>query len=267
MRCGYERGHLEPSINDAAAHAAIDEGRRDNGLRALRELNFARLLDRIAPRLPGPRVLEVGAAHGWFVRQARRRGLDAHGIEPDEAVRALARRDGVELRGGFFPAALQAHERFDAIVFNDTFEHIPDARGTLRECALRLGEGGLLVVNLPSSRGIFYRVAKAARRFGVGGFFDRLWQKDLPSPHVHYFHAGNLARCAKLQGFEPVGCFHLPTVRLAGLYDRIAFVRTRQRWAAPAVWSAVVMAWPLLTLLPDIDVVTFRRAGGPPVAG
>lgn len=265
--CGYEGSLLTPSINEAPAHGAIDEGLRDSGLRDLREHNFAMLLDRVTPLLPGPRLLEVGSAHGWFVHAASARGLDTLGIEPDEAVCAAALRSGLPLRPGYFPQALQPGERFDAIVFNDVFEHIPGAVETLAACAQRLDAGGLLVLNLPSSRGLFYRTAKAFRRAGVRGFFERLWQKGLPSPHVHYFHADNLARLGRPQGFEPIATFHLPSVRLRGLYHRIAYVRTPLRWMAPLVWAGVVAGWPLLALLPDIFVVVFRRAAVRPGGG
>ena len=258
--CGYERAHLEPAINVDAAHGGLDEAQRDEGLRTLRDGNFRQLLDRVAPTLPGKRVLDVGAAHGWFVQLANARGLQAEGLEPDAAVCAQANRNGVPLRPGYFPQALRADERFDAIVFNDVFEHIPDAAAVLRACHERLGEGGVLVLNLPSSRGVFYRVSKVLQRLGLRGSFERMWQVGLPSPHVHYFDAANLARLGARHGFTAVDAFHLPSVRVRGLYARIASVRSG-RWKAPFVWLGVVLAYPLLAVLPaDIDVVVFRRS-------
>lgn len=266
--CGYERAHLEPSINEAAVHGTLDEGLRDAGLKSLREDNFRALLDRVGGLHPGAQWLDVGAAHGWFVQQARQRGYDTLGLEPDEQVRAQANRAGAGLRGGYFPQALHGGERFDVIVFNDVFEHIPDAAGTLQACHDRLQPGGLLVLNLPSSRGVFFRTSKVLWRLGLHGFFERLWQKGLPSPHLHYFHAGNLARLARRHGFDALDEFHLPSVRVRGLWQRIASVRGGTRLSAPVVWLAVVLAYPLLAVLPaDIDVVVFRRAGAAPGGG
>ncbi|MBC5764752.1 class I SAM-dependent methyltransferase [Ramlibacter albus] len=265
--CGYERAHLEPAINVGSAHDELDEAQRDTGLRALRDQNFRQLLDRLVPQLPGKRLLDVGAAHGWFVQRAAERGLQAEGIEPDEAVCAQAQRNGAPLRPGFFPQALREGERFDAIAFNDVFEHIPDAAGILRACHERLEQGGLLVVNLPSSRGVFYRTSKLLQRLGLPGSFERMWQKGLPSPHVHYFDAANLSRLGARHGFEAIDTFHLPSVRVRGLYSRIASVRSG-RWKAPIVWLGVVLAYPLLAVLPaDIDVVVFRRVAAPRSGG
>lgn len=266
--CGYESARLEPSINDAEAHAALDETLRDGGLKALRVGNFRELLDRVAPFRPGREMLEVGAAHGWFVALANTRGFHVTGLEPDARVCEQARRSGVPLRLGFFPDALQPGERFDVIAFNDVFEHLPDAVEALRVCRERLNDGGLLVINLPSSRGVFYRLSKLLWRLGAHGFFERLWQKGLPSPHLHYFRADNLNRLGRQEGLEAVTSFHLPSVRVQGLWQRIAYVRAGRNWSAPVVWLCVVAAYPMLALLPaDIDVVVFRRAAATRSAG
>jgi SAM-dependent methyltransferase len=259
-KCGYEQALLRPSINESAAHSGLDEALRDAGLKPLRQDNFRELLERVARLRPAGTMLEVGSAHGWFLEQARAQGFEATGLEPDEAVFTQAQACGVPVRSGYFPQALAAGERFDAIVFNDVFEHIPDAVGTMRACHERLNEGGLLVINLPSSRGIFYRVARWLQRIGARGPFDRMWQVGLPSPHLHYFNADNLTELGKRNGMERADAFHLASIRLRGLYARIACVRGG-RFAAPFIWLGVVIAMPLLALLPsDIDVVVFRRA-------
>jgi SAM-dependent methyltransferase len=259
-RCGYEQALLRPSINESAAHSGLDEELRDAGLKPLRQDNFRELLRRLVQlRAPGT-LLEVGSAHGWFLEQAQAHGFTATGLEPDEAVFAQAKARGVPVRFGYFPDALPAGERFDTIVFNDVFEHIPDAAGAMRACRDRLNDGGLLVINLPSSRGVFYRVSRAFQRLGARGPFERMWQVGLPSPHLHYFNAQNLAELGRRHGMDRVDAFHLASIRLRGLYARITSVRGGAL-AAPFVWLGVVACLPLLAVLPsDIDVVVFRRS-------
>lgn len=264
--CGYESALLSPSINQAAAHENVDERGRDAGLKALREANFRQLLDQIVRHTPpgtSMRLLDVGSAHGWFVKAATERGYDALGLEPDHAVCAQARRDGAHVREGFFPDALVEHEKFDVIVFNDVFEHIPASDRLLAQCTARLNPGGLLVLNLPSSRGLFYRTSKLLHRLGASGFFDRLWQKGLPSPHLHYFHARNLARLGARHHLSLVESSHLASIHLSGLYARITYVKSALRWLAPVVWLGVVAAYPLVRWVApsDIDVVIFRHEG------
>src|SRR5690606_11668960 len=114
----------------------------------------------------------------------------------------------------YFPDALAPGERFDAIVFNDVIEHIPDIGRALAACRERLAPGGMLLLNLPSSSGVFYRASKLLRRLGVAGHFERMWQKGLPSPHLHYVDPTNLARLLDRAGFVPVRRGRLATLRL-----------------------------------------------------
>lgn len=261
--CGYESAQLAPAINDASSHRNVDEARRDTGLKSLREVNFHQLLDRIGRHVApaGARLLDVGAAHGWFVQAAAARGFAVLGLEPDHAVCEQAQRNGVPVREGFFPDVLAAHEQFEVIVFNDVFEHIPHSDALLAQCIARLPPGGLLVLNLPSSRGIFYRTSKLLHRAGAGAFFDRLWQKGMPSPHLHYFNARNLTQLSARHGLTLVDSAHLASVHLDGLYARIAYVKSGLRWLAPLIWLSVVTAYPLVRwgAPSDIDVVILRR--------
>lgn len=159
--CGYEQGQLQPAINAPEAHQEINECARETGLRALRQSNFEKLVEVIRQHWPtaGGRLLDVGAAHGWFL-DAAENNFQVLGIEPDNQVFNAARKLGKPIRQGYFPEALHEGELFDIIVFNDVIEHIPDIHSILEACRERLTPGGLLVLNLPSSKGIFYRLAK-----------------------------------------------------------------------------------------------------------
>lgn len=190
--CNYEKANLQPTINLYSAHQLINEGARETGLRDLRISNFKKLLTSIKSLKPnGGRLIDVGCAHGWFLETVIN-DFDILGLEPDKNVFDATSRRGLPVRMGYFPDALNESEKFDVIVFNDVIEHIPDIENTLASCHQRLNEDGLLVLNLPSSNGIFYRLSKIFCYFGYSNFFERLWQKDLPSPHLHYFNLANL---------------------------------------------------------------------------
>jgi SAM-dependent methyltransferase len=166
--CGYEAGHFLPCINDAQSNSLIDESRRENGLKSLREQNFRELLQLILKYAPKKksRLLDVGAAHGWFVKMASGH-FEALGIEPDQAICKKAIEQGIPMMEGYFPEVVGDKERFDVIVFNDVLEHIPDVDKTLQACKKHLADGGLLVINLPSSNGFFYKTSKLLKRLGL----------------------------------------------------------------------------------------------------
>jgi SAM-dependent methyltransferase len=250
-RCGYEKTNLQPTINAQESQAAIDEAARAQALSSLRLENFKELLSEIeACQPPGPKLLDVGCAHGWFLDLASKT-FDVLGVEPDHRVGLEAAKPGRPIRLGYFPDALQPDEKFDVIVFNDVLEHIPDLEAVLAECQHRLNAKGLLVLNLPSSRGVFYRLARLLNRFGLPGPFERMWQVGLPSPHVHYFHLENLATLLKRKGFLVKKTGRLASVHLKGLYTRLAFTNDGQSLVKKlALYLGIVCALPVLRLLP-----------------
>jgi SAM-dependent methyltransferase len=220
-------------------------------LASLRLENFKELLAEIdACGPPGSRLLDVGCAHGWFLDLASKT-YDVLGVEPDQRVGLEAAKPGRPIRLGYFPDALQPNEKFDVIVFNDVLEHIPDLEGALAECHHRLNAKGLLVLNLPSSRGVFYRLARLLNRLGLPGPFERMWQVGLPSPHVHYFHSENLATLLQRKGFLVKKTGRLASVHLKGLYTRLAFTNDGQSlFKKLALYLGILCALPVLRLLP-----------------
>ncbi len=220
-RCGTWASTLHVGIN-GDAHHQLDEDLRETGLARLREQNNATVLDRLTTvgLSSSQTVLDVGAAHGWFVGAARDRGFRAEGIEPDDALATRARANGTSVRAGFFPDVLGADERVDAICFNDVLEHIPDVRLALTACYRHLSPGGLLSINIPNSRGLVYRVALLARRLSMRGLFDRLWQVGLPSPHLWYFDEAGISALCAAAGMKPVFAGRLPSLTRRGLWER-----------------------------------------------
>ena len=258
--CAYEKSTLAPTINEHSAHENIDESARETGLRELRVSNFRTLLSAIRTLKPGGgRLLDVGCAHGWFIETAMP-AFEVLGIEPDEAIYQSTAARGLPVRNGYFPDVLIASEKFDVIVFNDVLEHIPPVVDVLNACHDRLNDGGYLVVNLPSSSGVFYRLSRLFASAGYTGFFDRLWQKGLPSPHVHYFNESNLAELLKCYGFVSVAGGRLPVLSLAGLYTRISYTGKMGRLSKVFIYCAVAISLPILKLLPsDIIYVIARK--------
>lgn len=260
--CSYEGSTLEPHILEQAEGGDLDEASRHKALAGLRQANFSRLLGRLTGMVGDPdsrpRLLDVGCAHGWFIEMASKH-FDVTGIEPDRAVADATRQRGLPVRGGFFPDALDASETFDAIVFNDVLEHIPDVNATLRACRAHLAPAGWLVINAPSRRGFIYRLSKGLARAGMRGPFERMWQFEFPSPHVHYFDTESIDALAQRNGFELVQRMVLPSVAVSGLYSRIRYSREVSAAKAAIIAGAVTLAKPVLSVLPSDIEVWFLR--------
>ena len=155
---------------------------------------------------------------------------------------------------GFFPDVLVKDSKYDIITFHDVLEHIPDTNSILEACSQHLDKGGVLVVNCPSSTGLIYRISKLLRKVGIKVFFERMWQKDLPSPHLHYFNLRNLAMLANINGFEIILSGRLEAVNRDGLAERISYAGNTSPLARRIVWLGINLMLPLMNVLPS-DIV------------
>ncbi|MBC7625556.1 MAG: class I SAM-dependent methyltransferase [Aeromicrobium sp.] len=253
--CGYEKSDLQPAINLDVPHKLIDESSRETGLRELRIENFRALLEILKPIKPGGgRLLDVGCAHGWFLDIAKQ-DFEVLGVEPDKSVFEVTSKRGLPVRFGYFPEALEASEKFDVIVFNDVIEHIQDVENILSECNARLNDNGLLLLNIPNSRGTFYRLSKLFSLLGAHSFFERLWQKSFPSPHLHYFNSLNINQLLERSQFKVERCGYLPSLKFKGLYSRISYTNGDRFIVNSLVYLILtIFLLPIIHVLPK-DIV------------
>lgn len=260
MVCAYEKADLVPAINETLVHQGIDERIREVGLRSLRKSNFKKLLSVIIENgISSGRLLDVGCAHGLFMQVAATK-FSVFGIEPDLQVYERTARSGLPVRWGFFPQILEKNEQFDGIIFNDVFEHIPDVHGALDGCRSHLRDGGLLLLNLPSSSGIFYKTSRLLCRVSFCQIFKRLWQEGLPSPHIHYFNAKNISLLLKRNSFEVIKIGRLPSIQLKGLYSRVSYTGNQKLHVRLFFCFLITCAIPFLRMMPnDIMYIVSRK--------
>lgn len=255
--CGFLSSSLEVHINTRQ----IDEDKREFALHDLRRQNFETVLDWLAEAglKRSGRILEVGCGHGWFLMAARARGYEALGIEPDQHIASIAQANGATVRTGFFPDVIEPGEKFDAVIFNDVLEHLPNPFAALKDVRSCLVPAGIAAINLPVATGLFYRIADLLDRFGGQGPFQRMWQLGFPSPHLSYFSAVQLAALAARCGFEEILRRSLPSLRIRGLWQRLRYDPNQSIPFAVLMWLPLAVLVPLLRFLPhDIGVQFFK---------
>jgi SAM-dependent methyltransferase len=124
----------------------------------------------VGPYLRGD-VLEVGAGLGANTQLLRAHAAGVRRwvcLEPDSrlleqlrsSVRSLRERPDVEARLGTVES-LSPSEQFDAILYIDVLEHIPDDALEIRRAAARLRDGGHLIVLSPAHGCLFSPFDKA----------------------------------------------------------------------------------------------------------
>jgi SAM-dependent methyltransferase len=268
-RCDYWGSVLEPVTELRAKDEFLAQAERDdvqNPIEYLDELrvgNFRRILRHLSEQKPTPSgpVLEVGCGPGLFLTEAAAKGLTAVGIEPFEAMARRGQDNGCNIRLGLFPTCLEDSEQFDAIVFNDVFEHLPNAPEVLRTCLRHLVPGGLVVLNLPNSHGLFFRVSRLAAALGYRAPWNRMWQTMFYSPHLHYWSPESLGSLCDSVGFEPATApIPMTSVSLKGLWRRIrAAPNTSMSSAIFSLFGALCCAAAVPLFPSDCYAQVFRK--------
>ena len=241
----------------------IDEDQRMKALAQIRHLNFKLMLDRLAGCAGFPRnvsVLEIGCGHGWFLDEIKSRGYRRIGIEPDTYIADYARRAGHEVIAGYFPSALPTTARFEVVFFNDVFEHLPNIHEIVEALKRHTSENGWIVINLPVSDGVIFRLGRMAARLGIRGPYRRLWQQSLPSPHLSYFSGTNIKELFERHGFCLICSDSLNSITTKGLLDRIQHDRNISPFAAYLYYFCALIIAPALAMLPaDINFFAFQK--------
>jgi hypothetical protein len=128
----------------------------------------------------------------------------------------------------------------------------------------RLTPDGCVVLNLPDAHGLGFRLARALRRVGVRGPYDRLWQVGFPSPHLWYFTRRGLAALVGRHGLRVAYTGALPVFTRRGLWRRIHFDR-RPTPASAVQWAVLWALAPVFNRRATSDamllVVTRAPAG------
>lgn len=230
--CDYWGGDLVVDIESSTLESEGDEINDEqyiSSLDTLRAKNFAIILDEIAV-VTGVKklsILDVGCASGSFMRSAIARGHVVKGVEPNKPLCDYAQRQGLDVIGDYFPPRVAFEQKFDLIIFNDVFEHIPDINAIIEACRANLYPDGVLVLNLPNSDGLIFRVAKVLATMGVSGPWERLWQVMFKTPHLHYFNFKSLNKLLNKHGYKPVtDKKEIPTLQIEGTWSRLLLDRS-----------------------------------------
>jgi 2-polyprenyl-3-methyl-5-hydroxy-6-metoxy-1,4-benzoquinol methylase len=268
--CGLIVGTTSRRKPKLGQYANVDLQAYLTSVGALREEQSLDILSLVRPHVPaGARVLDVGCGFGAFLIRAREAGYAVTGIEPDQHACAGACRmlgEGV-VRHGTLQQVAPAPGSADVVATLDVLEHVPpsDHAAFARLMTDVLAPGGLWVIKVPSTEGLYYRLSamltRVAPRIGAT-FMRRLWQTEYEFPHAVYFDRASLNRWLHRHGFSVVDCRYLPEVPTGTLIDRLThdgdISRAQAYVLAPAVYIINAIEW--VRQRSDALVVLARRS-------
>ena len=255
-RCDYWAANFNPNVSDTS-DVLFDEKRDDEGiitfLNSIRVKNFNKILNLLINTIGiNKEILDVGCASGLFVEMANSMGYRVTGVEPNPAMYNSAIRRNLDVTFGYFPDSLNPLKKYDVIIFNDVFEHIPDINSILKSCVKFLNNDGILILNVPNSNGLIFKISKMLAFFGFSSPWNRLWQTMfLYSPHLHYFNASSLSLLVGKYKFKILKKqYELDSISINGLWERISIDRSNKTVLRLAIYFFIIAFYPLIKILP-----------------
>lgn len=188
------------------------------GSESVLRAEFARVVDVLKQHCrSGGRLLEVGSAYGFFLKEAQS-SFDVHGIElAKDAVDACHRAGLRNVQQGVVDEDTLARVGpVDAVVMLDVIEHLPDPFETLRLCNKILKPGGVILITTGDFDALIARLT------------GRHWRLMTPPQHLWYFSrtsfssmadslALNMVSCTRPWKLVPLSLILFQIARMAGI--------------------------------------------------
>jgi len=241
----------------------MDENERIKALRSLRILNSEIIIKEMRNLFGNEESkngLDVGCAQGWFLEVANRAGYNTEGIEPDSAT--IKKINGeYNIYIGYFPKDMPPNKKYDFIIFNDVFEHIPDSTELLKGCSKLLSDNGFLIINIPMRSGFFSKLGRLLYACGKREFLNRLWQFNFHSPHLYYYNRDNLIKIVEKNNFSFIKYRRLKTIDFHGIQARIAMDKKNGKVKQIAITLILMIMYPFIEYImpPDIGLFVFKK--------
>lgn len=151
---------------------------------------FVRYLQYVEKITNGPgRLLDVGAATGFFLSIAKERGWEVAGIELSDFAAAEGRKKGFEIRTGTLGTTDFLAGSFDLVTMWDVIEHVTNPAKELGLVWKLLKPGGIVAINTPDAGSLLAR------------FLGTNWHALVPPEHLYYFKVSNLSQVLSTQKF------------------------------------------------------------------
>ncbi len=144
-------------------------------------------------------VIEVASNDGSLLRCFQELGVKTLGVDPATNVAAMARANGVETVNEFFNLATAQRISAEygaakAVIGNNVLAHVDDTQDFLRGCKAVIGEGGLVIIEMPY----------------LGDLLNRTEYDTIYHEHLCYFSVNSLMRLCESAGLVIVRMDHVP---------------------------------------------------------
>lgn len=149
-------------------------------------------------------LLDIGCADGYLCLSAAKLGITCTGLNLHPESVAVARQRALGTNSTFYCEDFRDHEgKYEAVVFFEILEHLPDPKKAIEKCMDLLVDGGSLYISTPRDDhlGIELHLADKNRQS---------WDDGKPSGHLQLFTESELR---ELLSSYHVADFHVDSER------------------------------------------------------
>ncbi|MBI2474515.1 MAG: class I SAM-dependent methyltransferase [Candidatus Taylorbacteria bacterium] len=168
------------------------------------------------------RLVDIGAATGYFMKLAKKMGWEAEGVEIGREAAEVGRRQGLKMLTATI-AELSGAEKFDAITMFDVIEHVKDPEADFRKAHDLLKDDGALVIITPNSGSLYARL------------LGKRWHLIVPPEHLSYFTRAGMQTLLEKSGFQVI------EMKAPGKWFTLEYIlHTLLRWQGLGVWRGLL---------------------------
>lgn len=153
-------------------------------------LKYLKIIAGNFERVQGKKLLDIGAATGFFVRLARDFGFDAEGIEISKWAAEEGKKKGLKIQHGTIDTMQFLENSFDVITLFDVLEHISDPDCFLEKIFFILKQDGVLIINTPDAKTVWARI------------LGKRWQALVPPEHLFLYNKNNIQKLLNKHNFK-----------------------------------------------------------------
>ena len=182
-----------------------------------RETQFKKVFNFILNKIPNPSFLEIGAGFGGYINYANKLGYDCTAVDIDDYYRNNYLQAGIKF-------IQQDVNNFDInnssniYILSHILEHIENPKTLLKKIGKQKVK--YLIVEVPSSHGMIFKLSKLLLLVNVFFVWNRLWQKSSNSPHLHYFSDKSIYKLFNDSDFEIERTFNSRFASFRGSFKR-----------------------------------------------
>ena len=143
----------------------------------------------------GSKILEIGASHGFFLNEIKKRNFIPYGVEiSKEACEYAKKQFNIDIENKDFLESKYVNKKefFDVVVLLDVLEHLINQNETLENIYKVLKRKGFLVLTIPNINSLEFKLC------------GRYWRWLSPPAHLFYYSPTTIKKMLEKHNFKVI---------------------------------------------------------------